>query len=94
MDCHLITSEICKKASRKVCALARATSVMSLSKKRTLMNSFFKSQFNYCPLIWMCDSRENNSKINRLHESYSRIIYNDKQSSFNELLEKDGCFNS
>ena len=47
-------------------------------------------RFNYCPLIWMCDSRESNRKINRLHERCLRTIYNDKQSSFNELLEKDG----
>ena len=87
-DYHI--SEICKKASRKVCALARVTSGMSLSKKRTLMNAFFNSQFNYCPLIWMCHSRENNNKINRLHERCLRIIYNDKRSSFNALLEKDG----
>ena len=48
-DYHI--SEICKKASRKVCALARVTSCLSLSKKRSLMNVFFNSQFNYCPLI-------------------------------------------
>ena len=63
---------------------------MRLSKKRTLMNAFFKSQFNYCPLIWMCHSRENNNKINRLHERCLRIISNDKRSSLNALLEKDG----
>ena len=38
----------------------------------------------------MCHSRENNKKINRIHERYLRIIYNDKRSSFNALLEKDG----
>ena len=38
----------------------------------------------------MCHSRTNNSKINRLYERCLRIVYNDKQSSFNELLEKDG----
>ena len=37
----------------------------------------------------MCHSRENNNKINRLHERCLRIIYNDKRSSFNALLEKD-----
>ena len=55
------------------------------------MNAFFKSQFSYCPLVWMYHSRANNSKkINRLHERCLRIIYSDKQSSFEELLEKDG----
>ena len=38
----------------------------------------------------MCHSRENNNKINRLHEGCLRTIYNDKRSSFNALLEKDG----
>ena len=43
------------------------------------MNAFFNSQFNCCPLIWMCHSRENNNKINRLYERCLRIIYNDKR---------------
>ena len=38
----------------------------------------------------MCHSRENKRKINQLHEWCLRTVYNDKQSSFNELLEKDG----
>ena len=37
----------------------------------------------------MCHNRTNNRKINRLHERHLRIIYNDKQSSFIKLLEKD-----
>ena len=54
------------------------------------MNAFFKSQFNYCPLVWMCCNRSLNNKINRLHERCLRIVYNDKKSSFNEVLVKDG----
>ena len=38
----------------------------------------------------MCHSRENNRKMNWLHERSLRTIYNDKQSPFNELSEKDG----
>ena len=83
-------SDICKKVSRKISALAWVTSYVGITKKRILMNTFFTSKFNYCPLVWMCHSRTNNSKINRLHERCLRIVYNDKQSLFNELLEKDG----
>ena len=54
------------------------------------MNAFFKSQFSYFPLVWMCHSHANNGKINRLHERCLRIIYSDKQSLFETLLEKDG----
>ena len=62
---------------------------MVLEKRKLIMNAFFTSQFSYCPLIWMCHSRANNRKINMLHERCLRIIYNDKQSSFTELLNKD-----
>ena len=42
-DYHL--SEICKKASRKLCALGRVTPYMNLSKRKILMNVFFNSHF-------------------------------------------------
>ena len=38
----------------------------------------------------LCHSSIINKKINRLHERCIRIIYCDKQSSFQELLERDG----
>ena len=37
----------------------------------------------------MCHRRDNNNKINRLHERCLRITYNDKRSPFNALLKKD-----
>ena len=80
---------ICQKANRKLNALARITTYMELTKRRILMNAFFDSQFNYCPLIWMFHSRNLNNKINRLHERCLRVIYNDKTSSFEQLLEND-----
>ena len=86
-DCHV--SDMCKKANRKINALVRIAPFININKRRILMNPFFKSQFNYCPLIWICHSRTNNRKINRLHERCLRIIYNDKQSSFIKLLEND-----
>ena len=47
------------------------------------------SQFNYCQLVWMCHNRKKSNKIYRLHERCLRLIYNDKKSSFEELLEID-----
>ena len=82
-------------------ALSRVIPCINITKWRTLLNTFFISQFNYCPLIWMCHSRAKNNKINRLHERCLRIIYNDKVSTFEQLLEnhssvsmhtKDLCF--
>ena len=79
-----------KKASNKINALSRITPFINLSEKKMLMNSFFKSQFSYCPLLWMCHSRTMNNKINHLLERCLRVMYTDKISSFKELLERDG----
>ena len=56
------------------------------------MNSFSISQFNCSPLVWMSHSRLMNNEINGLHEKFFRIVYSDKTSSFEELLDKDGYF--
>ena len=45
-------TDLCRTASRKIHALARVTPFMNLSKRRLLLNSYFKTQFNNCPLIW------------------------------------------
>ena len=37
----------------------------------------------------MCHSRALNNKINGLHDRCLRLLYNDKQLTFEELLEKD-----
>ena len=67
-------SDLCKKASRKISALARVTPFMGFNKRKLLMNAFFTSQFSYCSLIWMCHCRSNNRKINMLHERC--LLYN------------------
>ena len=60
--------DICKEAGRKLNALSRIASYMDFNKKRLLVNGFFMSQFDYCPLIWMCHKSTKNNKINRIHE--------------------------
>ena len=81
-------SEFCKKASKKFHKLARLTPHINTSKRFVIINAFFKSQFSYWLLVWMCHSRVNHSKINRLHERCMHIIYSGKASSFKALLEQ------
>ena len=66
--------KILKKANQKVHVLARITTDMNIPKRRLLMNSFFISQFNCCPLVWMCHNRLMSNKINRLHEKCLHIV--------------------
>ena len=85
-------NSILKKANNKFYALLRVSKYMKQEKLRILLKTFIESQFNYCPLLWMCHSRALNKKINRLHERALRAVYKNKTLSFSELLEKDQSF--
>ena len=78
-----------KKAGQKMSALARVGNILNQECRRTLLRAFIESQFGYCPLIWMFCGRNLNNRINYLHERSLRIVYNDYESSFQELLELD-----
>ena len=69
--------------------LSRVMPYMNESKKCVLKNSFSLSQFSYCLPVLMCHSRTLNSKIDRLHERYLNIVYNDNKSTYENLLVKD-----
>ena len=84
--------KIFSKANRKLSVLSRMRSFLSARKRRIVFKSFIESQFKYCPLTWMFCSRMSNSKINRLHEKALRIVYNDYQSTYEELLSHDNSF--
>ena len=78
-----------RKASQKLHALSRISQYLSQHKKWILFKTFIMSQFNYCPLVWMCHSRGLNNKINNIHKRALRIVYQDKKSNLQDLLQKD-----
>ena len=82
-------TNLCKKASQKLQALAGIVNYMDLAKRKVLMIAFLTSPFSYCPLIWMPHSRTLNNRINNIHERVLRLTYKDKKSLFKQPLEKD-----
>ena len=82
-----------KECNRKLHALMRVSKYMTDKEKlKLVMRTFIESQFNYCPLIWMCHSRDLNHKINKLHERALRVVYKNRDLTFQQLLEKDNSF--
>ena len=88
--------EISKRASNKLFGLSRVSHYINEDKRRILLNSYFLSQFNYCPLIWMSHNKSINKKTKKqkkknsnLHERALRLIYRDYSSNFQELLQRD-----
>ena len=81
-------AHLCKKSSRKIQSLARINPYMTVSERHILMNAFFRSQFSYYPLVWMCHRRILDNKINRLLERCLRITYkNNRSSSYRRYLQ-------
>ena len=87
-DEHL--SNVCLKANRKLSALRKYMKYLDFKKIKILFKGFFETQFRYSPLTWMFYSRSTNRRINHLHERALRLIYDDYELTFEELLEKDG----
>ena len=77
---------LCRKASHKLHALSRISQYLSQHKERILFKTFIMSQFNYCPLVWMCHSRGLNNKINNIHKRPLRIGQN---SRYDNLCKSD-----
>ena len=90
MILHLknIFNTLCRKASQKLHALSRISQYLSQHKKQILFKTFVMSQFNYCPLVWMCHSRGLNNKTNNIHKRALRIAYQEKKSNLKYLLQK------
>ena len=86
-DDHI--NSLCKKACQKFNAIARLAPYMNVEKRKIIMKAFIESQLGYCPLVWMFHSWGINNKINRIDERSLRITYNNKSSSFQDLLDKD-----
>ena len=43
------------------------------SEKKMIFHALIKSQFTYCPLVWMFCSRLTNNMINKMHEKALRL---------------------
>ena len=77
---------ICTKTNQKLNALFRVSNFMSVDKLSLLINSFIRSQFSYCPLIWMFCNRTSMNKINRIQERCLRLILNDYTTESSDLF--------
>ena len=78
---------ICRKAGQKLSNLLRISSNLNMKQKKLLYKSMMKSQFNYCPLVWMLCSRQSNNLINKMYERSPTISYKDQKTSYHYLLE-------
>ena len=82
-------SSLCKKASQKLHALARVVNFVDLAKRKSLIEAFSTSVFNYFPLIWTFHSRQLNNRINKIKERALRLVCKDNKLTFNDFFKLD-----
>ena len=67
LNFNLHISNICKSAVNQLNTLIRPKKFMNCEEKEILINSYFMTNFNYCPLVWMLSNASSlkKSKIYR-----------------------------
>ena len=69
-------SNICKSAANQLSALITINNFSFVEGKRVLINSYFMSSFNYCPLIWMFPNTTFLQKIENLQKRALTFLHN------------------
>ena len=87
LNYSLHVSNICK-VSDQLSALTRLNNFLCIESKRVLINSYFMSNFNYCPLVWMFSNATSFNKIENLQKRVLRLLYSNHHLSYEELLGK------
>ena len=77
LNFNLHISSICKSAANQLNAMIRLKSYLSFDAKKVLINSYFSSNFNYCPLVWMFSTSNSLNKIENLQKRALRFLYNE-----------------
>ena len=84
---HGMTGLICKKANNQLNALMRLSNYLSIDTKCIIYESFIRSTFSYCPLVWMFCGRARMEKLEKLQFRALRFVSNDFTSNYDDLLD-------
>ena len=68
LNFSLHITKICRSAANQLHALIRLRMFLNFKEKKTLINSYFYSNFNYCPLVWMFSSAKSLNKVESLQK--------------------------
>ena len=66
LNFNLHITKICRSTANQLHALIRLQMFLNFEEKKTLINIYFYSNFNYCPLVWMFSSTKSLNKVESL----------------------------
>ena len=83
-DSHV--ASITRKVGGQVNALNRLKNVLPCKTKEALYRAFILPHFDYCSQIWHHCGARNTKKLERVNERALRLVYKDKNNSYDRLL--------
>ena len=72
--------------------MTRFGKLMSTETMLRLYKAFILHHFYYCSMVWQLSSKQDSDKLDLLNKRI-RIIFNDFNSEYNDLLKKAGTAN-
>ena len=78
---------MCKKAAMQIHVIKRLGRYLDFNGRLQIYDSFFLSNFNYCPLVYN-SMYAKNDKIETLNKRMLRVVYNDRMSAYSVLLTR------
>ena len=87
LNFSLHVSNICKYAANELSALIGLNNFFCFEGKVVLINNYFVSNFNYCPLVWMFSNATFLKEIEKLQKYALRCLCNNYHL-YEELLDK------
>ena len=85
-DLHI--TKTCRSTPNQLQALIRLRMFLSFEEKKTLINRYFYSIFNYCPLVRIFSSAKSLNKVESLLKRALSFLYEDYVSPYEELFQK------
>ena len=82
---------ICREVSQQITVLKRMKNLLSLKLWKKLYRAFIVPHFNCCAKSWHFCSNRLTGKLEKLNEHELCFVYQDKISTYETLVVKNGC---
>ena len=91
LNFNLHITKICRYAANQLHGLIRLRMFLNFEEKKTLINSYFFSNFKYCPLVWMFSGAKSLNKVESLQKRavfFMKTIFRRMRSYCKKLGKK------
>ena len=85
------TKMLCRKAASQLAVLQRLSNCLDFGARMAIFRCFILSHFNYCNLVWHFCGATNTARLERLQCRALKFVFQDWNSSYEDLLKKSSC---